>query len=128
MVLHSHVIHECVILATIDTDWAPFVPFKKRLQFEEIAPGMANAALTFGFFDQPDVPAILRLLPDRWRHEIDATSFIVGRLVAIPGPHPTMRRWRSVLFRLMLRLSGSVGEYFGLPPRRVIEIGIEVEI
>ena len=128
MVLHSHVIHECVILATIETDYAPFVPFKKRLQFEEIAPGMARAALTSGFFDDPNVPEVLRFLPDGWRHEIDATSFILGRLIAISGAHPKMGRWRGVLFRLLLRLSGSAGEYFGLPPRRVIEIGIEVEI
>jgi K+ transporter len=59
---------------------------------------------------------------------MNATSFIVGRLIAISGTHPTMHRWRGVLFRLMLRLAGSAGEYFGLPPSRLIEIGIEVEI
>jgi KUP system potassium uptake protein len=129
IVLHSHVLHECVLLATTETDYAPFVPSDKRLQFEEIAPGMARAVLTFGFFDDPNVPAVLRHLPDGWRHEMDATSFIVGRLVAIPGgAHPPMSRWRCVMFRLMLRLAGSVGEYFSLPPGRVIEIGVEVEI
>jgi KUP system potassium uptake protein len=128
IVLHSHVMHECVLLATIETDYAPFVPIDKRLHFEEIAPGMGRAVLTFGFFDEPNVPAVLRHLPDGWRHEMAATSFIVGRLIAIPGAHPAMLRWRGVLFRLMLRLAGSAGEYFGLPPGRVIEIGVEVEI
>jgi KUP system potassium uptake protein len=126
IVLHNHVMHECVILATIETDYAPFVHNENRLQFEEIAPGMARAVLTFGFFDQPNVPEVLRLLPDAWRHEMDATSFVVGRLLAIPGEHPALRRWRGVLFRMMLRLAGSTGEYLGLPPGRVIEIGIEV--
>ena len=128
MVLHNHVMHEFILLATIETDYAPFVPSGNRVHFEEIGSGMGRAVLTFGFFDEPNVPGVLRFLPDGWRHEMDATSFIVGRLLAISGGRPTMPRWRGVLFRLMLRLAGSACEYFGLPPSRVIEIGIEVEI
>jgi KUP system potassium uptake protein len=128
ILLHTHVLHENVLLATYETSYAPFIPADKRLQFEEIAPGMGRAVLTFGFFDEPNVPGALRSLPNDWRHEMDATSFIVGRLIAIRGAHPAMARWRGALFRLLLRLAGSAGEYFGLPISRVIEIGIEVEI
>ncbi|HEX3993242.1 MAG TPA: KUP/HAK/KT family potassium transporter, partial [Acetobacteraceae bacterium] len=128
MVLHWQVLHEFVLLVTIETDYAPFVPSDQRLHFEEIAPGMGHAVLTFGYFDGPNLPAALRYLPDGWRHEMDATSFVVGRMIAIPGAHPLMPRWRGVLFRMMLRVAGSACEYFGLPASRVIEIGIELEV
>ncbi len=126
--LHNHVLHEFVLLLTLDTDLSPRVAPAQRLRFEEIAPGMGRAVLTFGFFDEPDVPVALQGLPDRWRHEVDDTSFIVGRLIAVRGKEPRMYRWRQMLFRMMLRLAGSATEYFRLPSRRVIEMGNEVEI
>jgi KUP system potassium uptake protein len=113
---------------SILSGYAPFVPVGQRLHFEEIAPGMARAVVTFGFFDQPNIPAALQYLPAGWRHETPATSFIVGRLIAISAQRPSMMRWWAALYRLMLRIAGPVSEYFGLPAGRVIEIGVEVEI
>jgi KUP system potassium uptake protein len=125
---HNHILHEYVLLLTIRTGLSPRVPPGQRLTFEEIAPGMARAMLTFGFFDEPDVPAAVRRLPDGWRHEPADTSYIIGQLIAVRGAHPGMYRWRAALFRVMLRLAGSATEYFHLPPGRVIEMGNEVEI
>ena len=125
---HNHILHEFVLLLTIETGLSPRVPQGQRLVFEEIAPGMGKAVLTFGFFDEPNVPVALRSLPTGWRHETDDTSYVVGQLIAIRGSHSAMYRWRGALFRIMLRLSGSATEYFRLPPGRVIELGNEVEI
>jgi KUP system potassium uptake protein len=128
------VLHEFVLLLTIRTAHTPRVPAGQRLHFEQVAPGMGRAVLTFGFFDEPDVPATLRTLPDACRHDPDDTTYVVSRLLAIPGArpgpgaHPGMYRWRAGLFRIMLRLAGSATEYFRLPPGRVVELGIEVEI
>jgi KUP system potassium uptake protein len=128
MLRHTHVLHEHVLLLTLKTALSPRVAPAEQLQFDEKAPGMACAVLKFGFFDRPDVPAALRALPDGWRHDLDDTSYIVGRLVPIRGEHPRMARWRAALFRAMSRLSGSATEYFHLPSSRVIEVGNEVEV
>ncbi len=125
---HNHVLHQGVLLLTIRTDNSPRVAPDRRLTFEEVAPGMGRAVLTFGFFDEPNVPAALRALPGSWRHPVEETSYVVSRLIAIRGKHPAMFRWRQTLFRIMLRLAGSATEYFRLPAGRVIELGIEVEI
>jgi KUP system potassium uptake protein len=125
---YNHVLHEFVLLLTIRTDNAPRVPPAQRLRFEEAAPGIGRAVLTFGFFDEPNVPAALELLPAPWRHPIDETSYVIGRLIAIRSGRPAMYRWRQTLFRIMLRLAGSATEYFRLPPGRVIELGVEVEV
>ncbi len=126
--LHYHALHKYVLLLTIETGDAPYVRPDQRLRFEEAAPGMGRAVVTFGFFDEPNVPGALRHLPDGWRHETEDTSYVVGRLIAVPAAAPTMMRWRRMLFRVMLRLAGSTSEYFRLPHGRVIEIGNEVEI
>jgi KUP system potassium uptake protein len=126
--LHNHVLQHCVLLLTIRTGLSPRIAADQRLAFEEVAPGMARAVLTFGFFEEPNVPAALAYLPEGWRHPTDETSYIFGRLIAITGPHPGMARWREAFFRFMLRLAGSTAEYFRLPPNRTVELGIEVEI
>src|SRR5258708_5057631 len=123
--LHYHVLQECVLLLTIETHDAPFVHVEQRLRFEEAAPGMGRAVVTFGFLDDREVPGGLRYLPDGWRHESDDTSYVVGRMTVVPAGHATMVRWRRMLFRAMLRLAGSTAEYFRLPSVRVLEIGIE---
>ena len=126
---YNHVLHECILLLTIETAMAPRVSPEERLRFEEIAPGMSRAVLRFGFFDEPDVPAALRRLPNgAWHHEPDETIYVIGRLVTVQGARSGMSRWRAVLFRMMLRLAGSATDYFRLPFGRVIELGIEVEI
>ncbi len=38
-----------------------------------------------------------------------------------------MMRWRKRLFALMARNIGSVADFFGLPPNRVVELGARIE-
>jgi KUP system potassium uptake protein len=126
--LHNHILHDHVLVLTIDTANTPRVPPEQRLRFTETAKGIGYGVLTFGFFDMPDVPAALRYLPDGWRHETDATTYVVGRLNAVPAKRSAMSGWRRLLFRVMLRLASATAEYFQLPARRVIEMGNEIEI
>jgi KUP system potassium uptake protein len=126
--LHNHILHDHVLVLTIDTANVPRVPPDRRLEFTEKTPGIGYAVLTFGFFDMPDVPAALEYLPDGWRHATDATTYVAGRLNAVPAKRSAMAGWRRLLFRVMLRLATSQAEYFQLPARRVIEMGNEIEV
>jgi KUP system potassium uptake protein len=126
---HTHVLQEHVLLVTIQTALRPRRSRESRLRFTAIAPGIARAALIFGFLDEPNVPAALTMLPPEWHAEPSETSYILGRQNAIPAAKSGMARWRVVLFSTMLRLSGSAaGAYFRLPADRVVELGNVVEI
>jgi KUP system potassium uptake protein len=125
---HYHVLHEKVLLLTIRTALLPHVKHVHRLQFEEIAPGMARAALTFGFRDATNVPKALGFLPADWQEDPLRTGYVLGRQILIPAKRPGMPLWREILFAGMVRLSGSAMEYFHLPPGRVVELGSQVEI
>jgi KUP system potassium uptake protein len=125
---HHHVLHEHVLLLTIQTAMLPHVARDSRLRFEEIGPGTSRAVLTFGFLDEPDVPAGLTLLPQGWAEETMRTSYILGRQILVPAARPGMPQWQEALFAAMVRLSGSATEYFRLPPGRVVELGSQVEI
>jgi KUP system potassium uptake protein len=125
---HFHVLHERVLLLTIDTALLPHVPAEARLRFEALAPGTGRATLTFGFLDEPDVPQALALLPEAWREETLRTSYVLGRQTLRPASRPGMPRWQEALFAAMVRLSGSAMEYFRLPPGRVVELGSQVQL
>jgi KUP system potassium uptake protein len=125
---HYHVLHEKVLLLTIRTALLPHVKHVHRLQFAELAPGMARAILTFGFRDDPNVPKALGFLPAHWHEEPLRTGYVLGRQILIPAKRPGMSLWREAVFAGMVRLSGSAMEYYRLPPGRVVELGSQVEI
>ncbi len=125
---HHHVLHGKVLLLTIQTSLRPRVPPEQRLRFEEDVPGMGRAVLTFGFVDEPDVPAALASLPPAWRVAEGDTSYLTGRVIVLAAETPGMAKWRVALFGVLLRLSGHTAEYFRLPPDRVVELVNMVEI
>ena len=125
---HHHVLHEHVLLLTIQTALLPHVARTSRLRFEEIAPNTGRAVLTFGFLDEPDVPDGLALLPPAWTEEATRISYVLGRQILVPAARPGMPLWQEAVFAAMVRLSGSATEYFRLPPGRVVELGSQVEL
>jgi KUP system potassium uptake protein len=125
---HHHVLHEHVLLLTIETALLPHVAHDARLQFRELGPATGRAVLTFGFLDEPDVPQALARLPPAWRQDAMRVSYVLGRETLVPSARPGMARWRETLFAAMMRLSGSSMEYYRLPPGRVIELGSQVTI
>ncbi|WP_431305528.1 potassium transporter Kup [Sediminicoccus sp. BL-A-41-H5] len=125
---HFQALHERTLLLTVETALLPHVPPAERLRFEELAPGLGRAVVTFGFMDPPRIPPVLAGLPDAWRTEPLLTSYILGRQILVPAPRPAMARWRETLFAAMLRLAGSATEYYDLPPGRVVELGAQVSL
>jgi KUP system potassium uptake protein len=125
---HFQAVHERVLLLTVETALLPHVPPSERLHFAELTPGVGRAVVTFGFMDAPRVPPVLESLPEGWRTDAMATSFILGRQILVPSARPRMARWRAALFGTMLRLAGSATEYYDLPPGRVVELGAQVSL
>ena len=39
-----------------------------------------------------------------------------------------MRRWRKRLFAFISRNATSATAYFGIPPNRVVELGMQIEL
>ena len=85
--------------------------------------------LRFGFQDDPDVPAALAsIVAIGFGFQLGDASFFLARETIIPSPADGMVAWREHLFALMHRNATSAAQYFRLPARDVIELGIQVEI
>ncbi len=126
---HNKVLHERVLILTIVIDEVPFVDVEDRIEVVDLGEHFYRMVLRYGFMQQPDVPATLKLV-ENCGPEIRMmdTSFFLARQTLLPSARPGMAIWREKLFAWMLRNAESAMEFFRLPTNRVVELGSQVEI
>jgi KUP system potassium uptake protein len=126
---HNRVLHERVILLTVTTRDVPYVPASERAELEPLGQGFFRLALHYGFMQEPDVPAALLAVatPD-FPVDLDRSTFFLGIETLIPTPRPGMPLWRERLFVFLSRNAIRATSFFRIPPTRVVEIGIQVEL
>ncbi len=124
---HNHVLHERVVLLTVVTEEIPRVLEAQRETIEDLGNGFYKILLHYGFMEQPDVPQALANLLSLGFDPATATYFL-GRETIIPTPGSGMALWRERLFAFMAKNALDAPAYFGIPPERVIEVGVRVEI
>ena len=60
--------------------------------------------------------------------DIAETSFFLGRETPVPTVRPELSVWREKLYAFMGRNAVSASDYFQIPPKRVVELGTQVEL
>jgi KUP system potassium uptake protein len=126
---YNKILHAHVIVLTVTTAQRPHVADDERASVEALGEGLYNVRLQYGFMDDPDVPAALRearqaALP----LDIEDVTYFLGRETIIVTRRPGMAIWRERLFVLMARNAVRATAFFRLPPERVVELGVQVEM
>jgi KUP system potassium uptake protein len=126
---HNRVFHEQVVLLSIISVGVPMVPPEERLQLEPMGFGFYRLIAHYGFMETPNAPDIMRQA-ERLGLKIipEMTSYYLGRETLLTTGKSSMRHWRKSLFAFMSRNSPTPTTYFGLPPGRVVELGVQVEL
>ena len=126
---HNKVLHERVVLLTVNITDVPVVEDGQRCTLEDLGRGFFRLQLNYGFMQEPDVPAALKRVHDCGQSfKMMDTSFFLARQTLLPSKRPGMAVWREKLFAWMLRNAESAMEFFRLPTNRVVELGSQVEI
>ena len=128
---HNHVLHEQVVLLTVQTEDVPHVPYRERGTVVERTEGFYSVLLHYGFMDRVDVPASLSTIRDAEGLRLDPESitYFMGRQRLVPTRVvPGMWLWREKLFAFLSRNARDAVSFFNLPPDRVVEIGARVEM
>ena len=126
---HNRVFHEQVVLLSIVAVGVPTVPLAERLRLEPMGHGFYRLMAHFGFMETPNVPNIMRGAEGLGLKIIpEMTSYYLGRETLLTTGKSKMRHWRKTLFALMSRNTPTPTTYFGLPPGRVVELGVQVEL
>jgi KUP system potassium uptake protein len=124
---HYKCLHERVVVLNVNFANEPFVPVEQRVKVAHLGERYHRVEVFFGFMDRPDLTGALHRCVDAGMAcDLDNTTFFLGRETLIPRKKSDMAWWREKLFIAMSRNAGTVADYFGLPPNRVVELGAQV--
>jgi KUP system potassium uptake protein len=126
---HYGVVHERNLFLTLVTEEIPHVPESERTTVEDLGDGFLRVIARHGFMEDPDVPEVLRNLAEKGI-SVDPmqSTFILSRSLVLSRRKPLLGRVLDSLFIVMARNAQVATRFFNLPPNRVIEIGMQVEI
>jgi KUP system potassium uptake protein len=131
---HNEILHESVVILSMETMPAPHIPAAERLAIDDL--GYADdrivyAAARFGYLDKTSVPDLLPLIREAVGESPlaeDRLSYFVSRIELVPGSAPGMSRWRKRLFIATSRITADAAESFQLPRERTVIMGSRIEL
>jgi KUP system potassium uptake protein len=128
-VKHNKVLHKQVVLLSIVTQTFPFAVGNQSLAVRDLGHGFYRVLANVGFMQQPNVPRILARCE---KHGLTVnssdTTYYLGRQTLLTTGRAGMARWRKVLFSFLSRNSRPPTAFFNLPPNRVVELGLQIEL
>jgi len=126
---HNKILHEKVILLYVVTEHIPVVPLEERVEVRDLGDEVYAVVAHFGFMETPDVPRALKQCRTQGlRVKLGETSYYLGRETLLTTGTSAMSRWRKALFAYLARNARPATAYFGLPPNRVLELGMQVRL
>ncbi len=126
---HNGVLHEHVMVVTVETADVPRVSEAERASIERLSERFERVRLRFGFMETPNVTRALRRCRKRGLEFREReTSFFLGRRKLIASPDVGMAIWQGRLFILLSRLAADPSDFYNLPRDRVVELGAQVAV
>ena len=126
---YNKVLHEHVVTLMVTTQPVPHVPDGEQITVRALGHGVFDVVVRYGFMQDPNVPEALALARERGLAlDDDDVTYFLGRETLIVTKRPGMAMWRERLFVLMARNAVRATAFFRLPPERVVELGVQVEI
>ena len=126
---HNKVLHEEVILLTIQVKEIPEVIDSERMTVTKLPLGFWRVVAQYGFMETPDAQRVLRAASASGLHARRMeTTYYLGREQLLPIGVSKLATWRKKLYAFMARNSLPATAFFGLPPNRVVELGAQLEI
>ena len=126
---YNKVLHQQVVTLMVTTQPVPHVAPDQRVTVRCLEHGFYDVVARYGFMEDPNVPEALAggRAKGLELNEDDVTYFL-GRETLIVSKAPGMAMWRERLFVVLARNAGRATSFFRLPPERVVELGVQVEI
>jgi KUP system potassium uptake protein len=125
----NEALHRRVIFLTILSADIPRVSSASRVKLLDLGSGFYRLLAWYGFMETPNVPRIIRrtsaLGLDVDPHTV---TYYLGRESLFTKGRSRLKRWRKWLFIFMSRNASNPTAYFGIPPQRVIEVGMQLAL
>ena len=126
---HNRTLHKRVVLLSIASEKRPEVADADRLEITDLGQGFYRVVARFGFIETPKISQVLLLCQAHGlTFDMQTTTFILGRETLLISGRSRMARWRKRLYAFLARNAPSATAYFEIPPNRVVELGVQIEL
>ena len=126
---YNKVLHKHVVTLMVTTQPVPHVPPNKQATVRPLGQGVFEVIVRYGFMEDPNVPeALVRACEQGLILDEEDITYFLGRETLIVSKNPGMAMWRERLFAIMTRNAVRATTFFRLPPERVVELGVQVEL
>lgn len=126
---HNQVLHEQIIILTVNTINAPRAPDSERVRIVDFLPDVKRVTLTFGFMETPNVvKALTEARKIGLKFDIMKTSFFLSRRTIVPSEKSGMPLWQDHLFIFLARNATNATDFFHIPSGRAVELGHQVMV
>jgi KUP system potassium uptake protein len=124
------VLPETVVLLTVITEASPSVAIERRCELLDVGDGIYRLIARYGFMEHPRVPNVLRMAAERYDIDVDPKSvtYYLGRDTLLATKAGQMGHFSEALFAYLTRNAVPADRHFGIPPRQVVEIGLQVDL
>ncbi|RIK12138.1 MAG: potassium transporter Kup [Acidobacteria bacterium] len=126
----NHVLHDDVVIVTMETVNVPHVPDDERVVVDDLGDPwdhITHVTARFGFSDHPDIPAALALARDEGVDvDLRDVTWFLSRITVHRSDRPGMGPVRKRLFELLARNAADPTSYFRLPIGRTVVLGARI--
>ena len=126
---HNQVLHERVVLLTVQTAGTPTINDMDRIFVHRMKSGFLRVIVRYGFMESPNVPSALEQCKRFGeRFDIMETTFYLSRETIVPSLTKGITPLRARLFALMSKNATGASDFFHIPTNRVVELGTQLII
>ncbi|TAN29918.1 MAG: potassium transporter Kup [Castellaniella sp.] len=129
---HNKVLHEQALFLTIEVADEPYVPFGERLKVDRVSRSSWQAIARWGFKQEPNVPQVVgqiaQEVPELNLEPMQTSYFLSRQTIIVVRRLPWYKSWRRHLFALMARNASRSTRFYRIPPNRVVEMGMQMEL
>jgi KUP system potassium uptake protein len=127
---HNKVLHEQVVFLTVQSADIPYVAPVDHIQVKKLGTSFWQVTAVYGFKEEPSVPEVLAKLEATYACEMNLmnTSFFLSKETIVPTKEHQLSWLRRAIFSMMQRNAARPTDFFKIPPNRVVEMGMQVEL
>jgi KUP system potassium uptake protein len=126
------VLHEQALFLTVESADVPYVPFNERYKIERLSRTAWQAVARWGFKQEPNVPQVLEQImleyPELNLEPMQTSYFLSRQTILSVRKLPLLLSWRRRLFGIMARNASGSTRFYKIPPNRVVEMGMQLEL
>jgi len=129
---HNKVLHEHVLFVTVDVADVPYVSYTERYQLDRTSRSSWQIMANWGFKQEPNVPQLLEQVaqehPEIQLEAMQTSYFLSRQSIIVVRKIAWHQRWRRLLFAFMARNASRSTRFYKIPPNKVVEMGMQLEL